>query len=129
MTQASTCKTKNRNIFLCFLLLVLVCYQGFSQTTEMGLASFYSDKFEGRTTASGEIYKQEKMTAAHRTLPFNTRIKVTNLANKKSVIVTVNDRGPFVKDRIVDLSKQAAIKLDFIDKGVAKVRLEVLVKK
>ncbi len=95
----------------------------------MGLASFYSDKFEGRTTASGEIYKQEKMTAAHRTLPFNTRIKVTNLANKKSVIVTVNDRGPFVKDRIVDLSKQAAIKLDFIDKGVAKVRLEVLVKK
>ena len=129
MTQASTCKTKNWNIFLCFLLLVLVCYQGFSQTTEMGLASFYSDKFEGRTTASGEIYKQEKMTAAHRTLPFNTRIKVTNLANKKSVIVTVNDRGPFVKDRIVDLSKQAAIKLDFIDKGVAKVRLEVLVKK
>lgn len=106
--------------------MMLFYYQGFSQAAETGLASFYNDTFEGKTTANGEVYKRNKMTAAHRTLPFNTKIKVTNLTNRKSVIVRVNDRGPFVKDRIVDLSKEAAVKLDFIDKGVTKVRLEVL---
>jgi rare lipoprotein A len=115
-----------KNIFLLATLLMLVCYHGFSQSSETGMASFYNDKFEGKTTASGEVFSQSKLTAAHRTLPFKTKIKVTNLANKKSVVVTVNDRGPFVKDRIIDLSKKAATKLDFIDKGVAKVRLEVL---
>lgn len=111
---------------LCVAFMMFLYHQGFSQVAETGLASFYNDSFEGRTTANGEVYKKNKMTAAHRTLPFDTKIKVTNLANKKSVIVRVNDRGPFVKDRIVDLSKEAAVKLDFIDKGVTKVRLEVL---
>jgi len=108
------------------VFILVIHYQGFSQTSETGMASFYNDKFEGRSTASGELYKQKKMTAAHRTLPFNTRIKVTNLSNEKTVIVTINDRGPFVKDRILDLSKAAAIKLDFIDKGVTRVKWEVI---
>jgi rare lipoprotein A len=117
-------KTKNKYLFT--ILFIIVCHHGFSQSSETGMASFYNDKFEGKTTASGEVFSQSKLTGAHRTLPFKTKIKVTNLANKKSVVVTVNDRGPFVKDRIIDLSKKAAIKLDFIDKGVAKVRLEVV---
>lgn len=109
------------------LVLMFSCQQNiFSQTSQTGMASFYSDKFEGRKTASGEAYKQKKMTAAHRTLPFNTKIKVTNLDNKKTVIVKVNDRGPFVNNRILDLSKAAAIKLDFIDKGVTKVKWELI---
>jgi rare lipoprotein A len=108
------------------VFILVIHYQGFSQTSETGMASFYNDKFEGRSTASGAPYKQKKMTAAHRTLPFNTRIKVTNLSNKKTVVVTNNDRGPFVKDRVLDLSKAAAIKLDFIDKGVTKVKWQVV---
>lgn len=108
------------------VFILVIHYQGFSQTSETGMASFYNDKFEGRSTASGAPYKQKKMTAAHRTLPFNTRIKVTNLSNKKTVVVTINDRGPFVKDRVLDLSKAAAIKLDFIDKGVTKVKWQVV---
>lgn len=112
--------------YLFAILLILVCHQGFSQSTETGMASFYNDKFEGKITASGELFSQSKLTAAHKTLPFQTKIKVTNLANKRSVIVTVNDRGPFIEGRILDLSKKAAVKLDFVDKGVAKVKLEVV---
>ena len=117
---------KIKNIILSTVVLFLFCHLGFSQNSETGMASFYSDTFEGKTTASGELFSQSKLTAAHRTLPFRTKIKVTNLANKKSVIVTVNDRGPFVEGRIIDLSKKAAVKLDFINKGVAKVKLEVV---
>ena len=97
-----------------------------AQTSETGLASYYSDKFEGKTTASGEVYSSSKMTAAHRSLPFGTRVKVTNSANDRSVIVIVNDRGPFVKDRIIDLSKGAAVKLGYIEEGVAKVKIDIL---
>ena len=117
---------KTKHIFLGAILLFLSVYNGFSQSTETGMASFYNDKFEGKTTASGEVFSQSKLTAAHKTLPFKTKIKVTNLANKLSVIVTINDRGPFVEGRILDLSKKAAIKLDFVDNGVAKVKLEVI---
>ena len=117
---------KTKHIFLGAILLFLAVYNGFSQSTETGMASFYNDKFEGRATASGEVFSQSKLTAAHKTLPFKTKIKVTNLANKRSVIVTINDRGPFVEGRILDLSKKAAIKLDFVDNGVAKVKLEVI---
>lgn len=99
-----------------------------AQKSKVGGASFYADKFQGRKTASGEKYYHNKMTAAHRTLPFGTMVKVTNLTNGKSVIVRVNDRGPFVKGRIIDLSKSAAKKLDFINAGVAKVRIEILSK-
>lgn len=98
----------------------------YAQHTETGLASFYSDNLQGRMTANGQVYDKMKMTAAHRSLAFNTKIKVTNLENKKSVIVIINDRGPFVEGRILDLSRAAAKKLGFVDKGVVKVKLEVI---
>lgn len=94
--------------------------------TQTGKASFYANQFEGRQTASGEIYSHNKMTAAHRKLPFGTKVKVTNLTNNKSVIVEVNDRGPFIRGRIIDLSRSAAKKLDFIGLGVADVTMQVL---
>lgn len=97
-----------------------------AQITEIGLASFYADKFDGKTTASGEIFKQNKMTAAHRTLPFGTVVKVTNLDNNLSVEVTINDRGPFVEKRIIDLSKAAAEKLKYVNNGTASVKVEVV---
>lgn len=97
-----------------------------AQITEVGLASFYADKFDGRMTASGETFSQKKMTAAHRTLPFGTVVRVTNLDNNLSVDVTINDRGPFVEKRIIDLSKAAAEKLKFVSKGTASVKVEVL---
>jgi rare lipoprotein A len=91
-----------------------------------GIASFYADKFEGRPTANGEIYYHAKRTAAHLTLPFGSIVKVTNLENNKYVVVRVNDRGPFVDNRIIDLSKSAAIGLDFVEKGLAKVKVELI---
>jgi rare lipoprotein A len=92
--------------------------------TETGKASFYADKFQGRTTASGEKFKQEKLTAAHRTLPFGTKVKVVNLANGRSVKVTINDRGPFAPGRIIDVSKKAARKLGMVDAGVASIEIK-----
>ena len=96
--------------------------------TLRGKAVFYGDKWHGRKTASGERFSQRKMTAAHRSLPFGTRVRVTNLSNGRSVVVKINDRGPFGRDRsrIIDLSKAAAKSLDFIDSGWARVRVEVL---
>ena len=92
---------------------------------QSGKASFYADKFEGRPTASGEKYKHNKLTAAHKTLPFGTKVKVTNSANNQSVEVVINDRGPYVEGRIIDVSKSAAEKLGFINQGLADVTLEV----
>jgi rare lipoprotein A len=100
-------------------------YSGSKHARE-GVASYYAHKFHGRTTASGEIYDMHKMTCAHRELPFGTRVKVTNLSNKKSVILRVNDRGPFVKGRIIDVSYEAAKRLDFLKAGVVRVGVEVL---
>ncbi len=91
---------------------------------EEGLASYYSDEFVGRTTANGEIYNPVLLTAAHRSLPFGTKVKVTNLKNSREVIVIINDRGPFVQGRIIDLSKQAAKILDFLQDGIVRVRIE-----
>ncbi len=93
-----------------------------------GRASYYAAKFHGRRTASGERYKSNLMTAAHQTLPFGTLIKITNLRNLKSVVVRVNDRGPHVRGRIVDLSRTAAQLLDITSTGVALVKLEILTK-
>lgn len=93
----------------------------------VGMASFYHDKFEGRKTASGEVFKQSKMTCAHRSLPFGTMLKVTNLENNLSVIVKVNDRGPYSKSRIIDVTKAAARKLDFVNSGHVKVQLELYI--
>ncbi|HPD33752.1 MAG TPA: septal ring lytic transglycosylase RlpA family protein [Candidatus Kapabacteria bacterium] len=95
-------------------------------TTFRGWASYYSDDFQNRKTASGEAYDKNKLTAAHRDLPFGTKLKVTNLKNNKSVIVIVNDRGPFVSGRILDLSYRAAKEIDMIADGIAEVEIEVI---
>ena len=92
----------------------------------VGFASFYAPEFHGRSTASGERYDSEGLSAAHRTLPFGTRVRVTNLQNGRSVVVTITDRGPFRRGRIVDVSRRAARDLGFLRAGVARVRLEVL---
>lgn len=94
--------------------------------TQTGKASFYADRFEGSLTASGERYHSKKMTAAHKTLPFGTIVKVTNLANNKSVEVKINDRGPYEEGRIIDLSKSAAETLGFVNEGLADVKLEII---
>lgn len=94
--------------------------------TEIGYASFYADSFVGKVTASGEIYDANQLTAAHRSLPFGTKLKVTNLDNQLSVVVRVNDRGPFVSGRIIDLSNRAARELDIIQKGVVRVQIEII---
>ena len=90
------------------------------------MASFYADKFNGKTTANGEKYTHDKLTAAHLTLPFGTTVRVVNMTNNRSVIVRINDRGPFVRGRIIDLSKKAARKLDFIESGVVQVKLYIV---
>lgn len=107
------------------LLFLFFIATSFAQV-QTGKASFYADKFEGRQTASGVKYRHNKPTAAHRTLPFGTKLRVTNLANNRSQIVTVNDRGPFVRGRIIDVSKSIAQKLDFISQGVTDVVIEVV---
>lgn len=94
--------------------------------SESGIASFYGNEFQSRKTANGERFDQAKLTAAHRTLPFGTRLKVTNTDNGKSVTVRVNDRGPFVKGRIIDLSSSAFKTIASTRAGVAPVRIQVL---
>jgi len=91
--------------------------------TEIGYASYYSDKFNGRPTSNGESFSNARYTAAHKKLPFGTKVKVTNLGNGKSVIVRINDRGPFVVGRIIDLSKAAAAAIGMLNEGTAKVTL------
>ena len=93
---------------------------------EEGLASWYGGKFQGRRTASGEIFDTRQLTAAHKSLPFGTRVLVTNLENGQSVTVRINDRGPFVAGRVIDLSLAAAAAIGLAGKGVTAVRLEVL---
>ena len=94
--------------------------------TQVGVASFYSRKLQGRRTANGERYDGKAFTAAHRTARFGTRLRVTELAGGRSVVVRVNDRGPFVKGRVVDLSLAAARELGMVHRGVAHVRVEFL---
>tara|TARA_B100001964_G_scaffold235814_1_gene296537 strand:- start:1037 stop:1492 length:456 start_codon:yes stop_codon:yes gene_type:complete len=91
-----------------------------------GVTSFYAEDFHGKVTANGETYDMYGLTAAHKTLPFNTLIRVTNMDNKKSVVLRVNDRGPYAKGRILDCSYGAAVKLGFIGNGIAKVKIEVM---
>lgn len=97
-----------------------------SRKTMEGIASYYADDFNGKKTANGETYNMYKMTAAHRSLPFNTKVKVTNLDNKRSIIVRINDRGPFKLERIIDLSMAAATQLGMKGTGTANVKLEVI---
>lgn len=115
-----------------FVLSLFLFIQAIPQNTELcletqsGKASFYSPSFNGRRTASGEKFNSKEYTCAHRSLPFGTYIKVTNLDNCKTVVVKVNDRGPFVRGRIIDLSYIAAKELQMIGSGTAKVSIEVL---
>jgi len=90
---------------------------------EVGLASYYADRFQGRSTASGERYDRSAFTAAHRRLPYGTKVQVTRLDNGRSVTVRINDRGPFVKGRVIDLSYAAARELGMLRAGVVRVRV------
>lgn len=94
--------------------------------TDTGLASYYAEAFHGRKTSNGESYDMNDLTCAHRWLPFNTRIRVTNLANGRTVVVRVNDRGPWKHTRLIDVSKGAAKELDMIRMGTTRVELKVL---
>jgi rare lipoprotein A len=94
--------------------------------TITGSASWYGGKFHGRRTANGERFNMHEMTAAHRSLPFGTKVRVTNPANGKAVTVRINDRGPFVGNRVIDLSRGAAQAVGMIQQGVARVKIEVL---
>ncbi len=116
-------RTRDKVIILC--LLFTAC----KTVKEDGTASYYSDKFDGRQTASGAVFHQNSLTAAHRTLPFGTKLKVKNVNNGKTVKVTVTDRGPFVQNRIIDLSKKAAKKLGMLQQGVAPVIIQYRKKK
>ena len=108
----------------CFLLVTLLLFAGCARrATESGKASYYGRGFAGRKTASGKIYRPGRRTAAHRTLPFGTRVRVVNTVNGRSVKVRITDRGPFVQGRVIDLSGKAARKLGMLKAGVADVEL------
>lgn len=111
------------------ILISLTCVPSliFSQTEGgSGYVSYYADRFQGKKTASGETYDKNSFTAAHRSLPFGTMVRVSRLDNKKSVVVRINDRGPFVKGRIIDLSRAAARQLDIVQSGSVMVEVEVI---
>ena len=117
-----------------FLGLIMLALAGCSHlgggklggAAETGQASYYADKFEQRKTANGERYRHDALTAAHRTLPFGTRVQVTNLDNGRSVVVRINDRGPFVRGRVIDLSKSAFTRIGQVSSGLLPVKLVVL---
>jgi rare lipoprotein A len=134
-------------LFFCFIIFIFSCSstkkisESTSQSSskndytdeeetiyELGLASYYSSIFEGRATASGEIYAGSELTAAHKRLPFGTIVKVRNLKNNKIVTVRINDRGPTKADRVIDLSYKAAEILDMIKDGIVKVEI-IIIKK
>lgn len=94
--------------------------------TEEGLASWYGNPFHGRTTSSGEVYDMEEMTAAHKTLPFGTLVQVENLTNGRETTFRINDRGPFIEGRVIDLSRRGARELDMLTSGIAPVRLTII---
>ena len=109
-----------------FLLALIFSLPANAQIKPKGKASFYANSINGHETANGEIFSQDSMTAAHKTLPFGTLVKVTNISNNKSVVVRINDRGPVRKDLSIDLTRAAAAKLDFIEEGIIRVRLQII---
>ncbi|MBK7103768.1 MAG: septal ring lytic transglycosylase RlpA family protein [Ignavibacteriae bacterium] len=134
--------SKINSIFHKFLIIIISLYiiscsssKEFSEFRDVegiliedGIASWYGKEFHGKSTANGETYDKNDFTAAHRTLPFGSIVRVTNSENNKSVIVRINDRGPFAKNRIIDLSQKAAQKIEMISSGSAKVELRLLSK-
>lgn len=93
---------------------------------QSGVASFYANKFNGRRTANGEIFSNSKMTAAHKTLRFGTIVRITNRRNGRKVMVRINDRGPWIKGRVIDLSRAAAREIRMVKRGTARVDIEVI---
>ncbi|WP_407528303.1 septal ring lytic transglycosylase RlpA family protein [Lacibacter sp. MH-610] len=130
-----------KSILLFFIALACFLQNSFAQDSatvkkttgkvkvQYGIASFYSNKFNGRKTANGEIFSQQKLTAAHNSLPLGTYVRVTNLRNKRTVIVKINDRLHARNKRLIDLTRAAAQKLGFIKSGLTRVKIEVLGKK
>ncbi|MCA8832500.1 septal ring lytic transglycosylase RlpA family protein [Hymenobacter pini] len=117
-----------RLLLLLLSLVMVACATGRNTGTytESGIGTYYADKFEGRPTASGTVYRGRQLTAAHRTLAFGTVVRVTNPRNGRSVEVTITDRGPHVKGRIIDLSKEAARRIGIFGQGMAPVELRVV---
>ena len=109
-----------------FLILASLALTAPLFSLEQGIASYYAGKFQGRLTANGEIFDTNLFTAAHKTLPFNTIVKVTSDLTTKSVLVRINDRGPFVAGRIIDLSRAAAEAIEMVGSGLAPVTVEVI---
>jgi rare lipoprotein A len=118
-----------KKIYLLLIAMVCTFAACSPKINQTGKASFYADKFDGRKTASGEKFWNSKFTAAHKTLPFGTMVKVVNLDNGKTVKVRINDRGPFVEGRIIDLSKKAAHQIAIDKVGVGKVKISYKKKK
>ncbi len=116
-------------LFILSIVLLFATSSCSQKITETGKASYYADKFNGRRTANGEIFRQRKKTAASKTLPFGTIVKVKNLSNGRTVKVRINDRGPFVQGRFIDLSKKAAKKIGMIRSGVQPVQIKYKVKR
>ena len=108
------------------LLGLILLYQVAGPYYEVGIASWYGPGFDGNYTANGEVYDMNGISAAHKTLPFGTIVRVVEFSTGKSIIVRINDRGPFIEGRIIDLSKGAARKLGIIDKGITKVGLRII---
>lgn len=115
---------KQFSLILTFILATMLSFA--DDKVMFGIASYYGDYFHGRKTASGEVYNQYKLTAAHKTLPLGTIVKVTNTQNSKSVYLKVNDRGPYIAGRIIDVSTKAATILGFKHKGTTQVKVEVV---
>jgi rare lipoprotein A len=103
------------------ILLLFICNITYAQK-----ASYYASKFNGKKTANGKIFSNQELTCAHKTLPFGTELRVTNIKNNKSVIVKVTDRGPFIKGRIIDLSQQAFKSIASLNSGYITVKIEIL---
>jgi rare lipoprotein A len=118
--------TKQLAIIIAVLSFAMVSIYGIANAqTEEGIANFYSDKFQGRKTASGAVYDKNKLTAAHKTFPYGTKVRVTNLENGKSVVVTINDRMRTKNPVVIDVTRRAAQDLGFAKAGKAKVKVEV----
>ena len=120
-------RTKPLSLVAILVMLVAAAMGGnaAAQTGEEGVANFYSDKFEGKKTASGEVYDKNGLTAAHKKLPYGTKVKVTNVETGKSVVVTVNDRMAATNPAVIDVTRRAAEELGFVKAGKTKVKLEV----
>ncbi|MBX9891114.1 MAG: septal ring lytic transglycosylase RlpA family protein [Chitinophagaceae bacterium] len=116
--------------YCCLLIFTVLLLTSCGRyVTKTGKASYYGNEYDGRKTANGEVFRQSKLTAAHKKLPFGTQVRVTNLSNGKTVDVRINDRGPFVAGRIIDLSRSAAEEIGMVRQGVAKVKIRYKRKK